>query len=308
MRVLIYGARVIGSLYGAKLQAAGHEVTVLARGQRRCDIGEYGLVLGEAHSGRRTVSRVRVIERLHDGEHFDLTIVPVQRAQLAAIVPLLQAHDGTGDILVMSNNPSGLRELSSALGARVLAGFPGAGGGREGHQIHYLLTPAILQPATIGEIDGRLTPRVKRIAAVLRKAGFATAITKRMDAWQKTHVAWVSPLANALYGAGGSNYALAGNRRLIRLAIKGIREGFRVLARLGVPIAPFRLRCWQAIPMPVLAFVLGCIMNTRFAEIVVARHAKAAREEMRVLAEEFKTLAAEAGLPTPALDELRQKI
>ena len=168
--------------------------------------------------------------------------------------------------------------------------------------------PPILQPTTIGEIDGRLTPRVKGIAATLRRAGFATAITRKMEAWQKTHVAWVSPLANALYGAGGSNYALAVDRRMMRLAIRGIREGFRVLARLGVPITPFRLRCWQAVPLPVLAFVLGRIMNTKFAEIVVARHANAAREEMRVLAEEFKSMAAEAGMPTPVLDELRQNI
>ena len=32
MRILVYGAGVIGSLYAAKLQAAGQEVTVLARG------------------------------------------------------------------------------------------------------------------------------------------------------------------------------------------------------------------------------------------------------------------------------------
>lgn len=308
MKILIYGAGVIGSLFAVKLQAAGHEVTVLARGERLRDLIEHGLIAVEAGSGARLACPARAIERLAPGDRFDLTIVPVQRAQLAAILPVLQRHDGTGDVLVMSNNPSGLAELAQVLGRRVLAGFPGAGGGKEGHEIHYMLAPSILQPTTIGEIDGRLTPRVRRIAAILRRAGLPTAVTRKMEAWQKTHVAWISPLANALYGAGGSNYALAGDRRMLRLAIEGTREGFRVLARLGVPIVPFRLRFWQAVPLPVLAFVLGKIMRTKFAETVVARHANAAREEMRLLAEEFRLLAAKAGMATPALNQLQSYI
>ena len=34
MRILIYGAGVIGSLYGAQLAEAGHDVSVYARGLR----------------------------------------------------------------------------------------------------------------------------------------------------------------------------------------------------------------------------------------------------------------------------------
>jgi ketopantoate reductase len=38
MKLLIYGTGVLGSLYAARLHAAGHTVTLLARGQRLVDL------------------------------------------------------------------------------------------------------------------------------------------------------------------------------------------------------------------------------------------------------------------------------
>ena len=43
MRVLIFGAGVIGCLYGALLGQAGHSVTVYARGRRLEMLREHGL-------------------------------------------------------------------------------------------------------------------------------------------------------------------------------------------------------------------------------------------------------------------------
>jgi ketopantoate reductase len=38
MKILVYGAGVIGTLYAARLQQEGHQVTILARGSRLADI------------------------------------------------------------------------------------------------------------------------------------------------------------------------------------------------------------------------------------------------------------------------------
>ena len=38
MRILVYGAGPLGSLFAARLHAGGHQVTILARGQRLLDI------------------------------------------------------------------------------------------------------------------------------------------------------------------------------------------------------------------------------------------------------------------------------
>ncbi|MEN6483005.1 MAG: hypothetical protein ABFD29_12650, partial [Anaerolineaceae bacterium] len=46
----------------------------------------------------------------------------------------------------------------------------------------------------------------------------------------------------------------------------------------------------------------------RSADILLANHANAARIEMLVLANEFRNLARQANIPTPAMDELRTYI
>ena len=43
-----YGAGVIGSLYAAKLIKRGHDVTILARGERLSELSRYGLVIEHA--------------------------------------------------------------------------------------------------------------------------------------------------------------------------------------------------------------------------------------------------------------------
>ena len=47
MRLLIFGAGVLGSFYAVKLLAAGHAVTVLARGRRAAQRRANGLVAQE---------------------------------------------------------------------------------------------------------------------------------------------------------------------------------------------------------------------------------------------------------------------
>ncbi len=58
MRILVFGAGVIGSVYAGNLLRAGHQVTVLARGRRLSDLTSSGLVLNNAESGQTEVRPV----------------------------------------------------------------------------------------------------------------------------------------------------------------------------------------------------------------------------------------------------------
>ena len=62
MKILFYGAGVMGSLYAARLRESGQDVSVLARGQRLADIREYGIVLEDVSTGNRTTTRVNIHE------------------------------------------------------------------------------------------------------------------------------------------------------------------------------------------------------------------------------------------------------
>lgn len=64
LRVLIFGAGVLGSLYGARLAEAGNDVAVLARGRRLEELRARGVVLEDVRSGARTATPVRIVSEL----------------------------------------------------------------------------------------------------------------------------------------------------------------------------------------------------------------------------------------------------
>ena len=86
MRILVYGAGVQGSLYGAKLHEAGHNVALLARGSRLASLHAHGVILEDLMTKRRTVTPVPIVDRLAPGDTYDLVMVPVRREQVAEVL------------------------------------------------------------------------------------------------------------------------------------------------------------------------------------------------------------------------------
>lgn len=243
MRILVFGAGVLGSLYAARLKQSGQDVTILARGQRLTDICEHGIVLEHALSGRREIVQMPAVDKLGDHDAYDLIIVLVRKDQADSVLPVIGAHHNTPNILFMVNNPSGYAEWVKAVGkSRLLLGFAGAGGTRVGNVVRYIVVSRFLQATTVGELDGAATDRLAAIVRMFTEAGFPTVRTTNMEAWQKTHVAWVSPLANAIYMMDGDNRRLAGSPNAVRLVVQAVREGMQVLHALGVPVTPRKLR------------------------------------------------------------------
>ncbi len=303
MKILVYGAGVLGSLYAAKLQRTGNQVTLLARGQRLEELRQNGIRLVNEANGEMSVTQVDLIEKLEPDQAFDLVIVILRKNQLPEVLPTLAANHFTPNVLFMVNNAAGPAALTAALGRhRVLLGFPGAGGARSEGIVRYQLTS--FQETTIGELNGAVSRRIQQVAWILREAGFSVAICSDMDAWLKTHVAVVSPAANAVYMAGGDIYRLAHTRDALVLLVRAAREGLRVIRRLGYPITPARIQLLQIVPEPLLVKVLERVLATESAQLMIARHANAARDEMQVVADEFKQLVEKAGLATPAMDRL----
>ena len=309
MRFLIFGAGVLGSLYGARLCRAGHDVTLLARGERAVHVRCHGIVLQDALKGTRTVTPIKVAEEIDSGDRFDAIVVLVRKNQLAGALPVLAAHTATPTIVFMVNTASGYAELLDAVGpARVLVGFAGAGGTMHDGVVEFTVAPRLLQRTTFGEPSGAITPRLRQVAQAFTNAGFPVALECDMDAWQKTHVAWVAPVAEAIYAAGGDMRRLARTRAAIVLMLRAIRESFAALRALGVPITPTKLGALAHISEPVALRLLPPMLGSRRAEIILGRHANAARDEMAQLDRELRSLAGRTAVATPHLDALARYI
>jgi 2-dehydropantoate 2-reductase len=311
-KILVYGAGPLGSLFAARLAQGGNDVSLLARGQRVADLRAQGIVLVDVRSGDRTVTRVNVVDKLKPEDAYDLVLVVMRKNHALRILPTLAANQHTPNVLFLMNNAAGPGELIDALGnERVLIGFPNSAGYRDGHAV-YCLTGTDKEPALVpfGEVGGDVTPRTRYVAGVLESArGFGAEIRTDMDAWLKYHVALLMPsLGPALYAAGTDNLRLARTRDLVVLAVRAIREGFRVLHALGLPITPARYRWFRWIPEPVLVLLLQRILAHKDMEVALVKHAESARDEVKHLADEFLVLARATSVATPTIDRLHHHL
>jgi hypothetical protein len=103
---------------------------------------------------------------------------------------------------------------------------------------------------------------------------------------------------------GTDNYRMARTRDAVVLAVRAIREGFRVLRALGYPITPKRFRPFTWVPEPILVpFVQKLVADPKM-ETAMVKHAESARDEMKHLADEFLVLAAQTHVPIPSIRRL----
>lgn len=309
MKILIFGAGPLGSLFAARLHDAGHEVVLLARGQRLADLRQHGIVLVDTQTNRQTTTHPQLVEQLDPQAAYELVLVIMRKNRALDILPTLAANQHTPNILFLMNNAAGPKELVEALGAkRVLMGFPMAAGYRQGHTVHYMIGAKPGKPVMIpiGEVNGQITPRLQEVGHILASMeDFDVELRSDMDAWLKTHVALLMPsLAPAMSAAGHDNVRMAHTRDAIVLAIRAAREGFRVLRALGYPIVPESIHTLERTPEPLLVWILQKRLADPRMRVAMLEHGKAAQDEIKHLADEFITLTKQTAIPTPYIDRL----
>jgi 2-dehydropantoate 2-reductase len=312
LKTLIFGAGPLGSLYACLLHKAGNDVTLLARNDHFTYLMENGIVMVNEFTQEKSIEKVKIVDAITEKESYDLVIVLIRKNQIKNVLPVLGRNNNIPNILFMGNNTLGfdlyLKHLSKE---KILFGFPGGGGSRINHIVHYVDSEkpnGKRIPITIGEIDGSIKDRTKNIRKMFETAGIPVNIVDDIDSWLKYHVAFVNPIAGALLRAG-DNYKLAKDKETIRTYIRSVNEGARVLKALGYQKSyNVKLRLFNWFPEIILITILKQVFNSRFAEIAMMMHANAARDEMMELGNDFKTLKIQTSVKTPNLDELIDSI
>ena len=163
-------------------------------------------------------------------------------------------------------------------------------------------------PVTLGEIDGKTRERTHQIRKLFESSGVPVNIVDDIDSWFKYHIAFVLPVAGALLKSG-DNYQLAEDKPTIRKYILAVREAGRVLKSLDYHKSyntKFKLFYW--LPTWLLVTILSKVFNTKFAEVAMMMHVRAATDEMAELATAFYILKKQSNVSTPNLDELMRTI
>ncbi|MEM7201812.1 MAG: 2-dehydropantoate 2-reductase N-terminal domain-containing protein [Planctomycetota bacterium] len=313
MRTLFFGAGPLGSLYAHLFHQSGADVTILARGARHDWLQKNGLVLVNEVTGEQGASPVNVVKDLKPDDEYDLVIVLIRKNKLLPVFEILAARPGAKNVLFMGNNALGFDEYLKHLPAeRLLFGFPGAGGGIREQVVRYAdreKPKGSRRPVTIGGIDRGNGERASLVKSLFEAAGVPVDLTADMDGWLKDHVALVTPLVGALYKHDCDNNRAAKDRNTLRTIVRATKEGGRVVRALGFKKRqPFQLNLFYWLPESLIVMAVKQLLQSKFAEVAFAMHAKAARDEMGTLAREFQELTARTSVATPNIDALRNFI
>ena len=257
MRVCVVGAGAIGGVLGARLAAAGHEVSLVARGAHLEALRANGIALKDGEGTRAL--RVAASDDPSGLGAQDAVFIALKAysigPMLARLAPLLGPD--TAVVTAINGIPWWYfcREGGRFDGARVECLDPDGAMLRAldakhlvGCVVHAsaeVIAPGVVHHTSgrdfiLGEIDGAATPRLDAIAAALESAGLRPVPSRRIrdDIWTKlignTSYNPVAALTGALMSEINANPALLGLIR--RMMIEGMQVAEALGARITVTL------------------------------------------------------------------------
>ena len=168
MKILVMGTGGIGAFAGAYLARAGEEVVFCARGAMLQGLRERGLTIGGIRP-EFTIKPVVATEEPRDYAPYDLILFAVKSYDTESagrrVVGCLKPD---GVLLTLQNGIENEHTLTRLLGPVVIAGNSRIGAEvKAPGVVHHSSTGFV----DIGELDSRDTERLRRTAAVLKRAG-----------------------------------------------------------------------------------------------------------------------------------------
>jgi ketopantoate reductase len=292
--MLIVGAGVIGTVYGAHLAAAGNSVYVLGHGPRTGEVAVGGLRARDVQGGSRPDAEAAVVQDV-SGD-YDVVLVAVRRDQLASACARLGALTGRPAIVFFGNNPAGRSGIPGNLPGDIYLGFPGIGGVLTGEIASYIRIrqqPTALQQA--------VDPRLAVLGSALSNCGFRVRRVTNMDGWLAYHAAFVACITAALYRCGTDPRRLAADRLVLTLMCRAITEAFAALRASGAGGLPRNL---AVLHKPLLRMIAvrywARTMRSPMGELCFAGHARHAEAEMRAIGHDVQARIS----GSPAIAEL----
>lgn len=240
LKICVLGAGALGCAIGGVLTEAGNEVWLVNRGKAHVEaMKQRGLKMRE-----NGVDRFVHVHATTDCNEIaatfgavDLIIVLVKSFHTYDAITTAMPIVGKDTVVLSLQNGLGHEDiLAAAVGReRVLAGKTYAGGVMLG--LGHIIVGTKGKDTHVGELDGRVTERIARIADVFNQAGLVTAVSDNiMDTmWDKL---LVNVATGALSGITGLTYGeLYQIPEIEACAVAAVAEAMTVAAACGIKLS-----------------------------------------------------------------------
>ena len=284
MKILVFGAGVLGCNLARNLFRAGKDVTLLARGQWADKIKRNGLRIKDKFSPKVSVSRIPVVTELAPEDTYDVIFVVARYTQLETILDVLRAN-GTKNVVFVGNNVRAVETAAALPEKNVLFAFASSAGHRERDRVASI----DLKKITIGPLAGAPSQQ-PLIDQIFSGTKYKAAYEPNMGDYLLCHAAFVLPVAFACYKTDGDLKKLKGDTAYLSRLIDANIEGYRAIRNAGHEILPdadkefegtaYRKTCLRF-------FKLMCA--TSLGKICASDHAMNAVDEMGALNRDIRS-------------------
>jgi 2-dehydropantoate 2-reductase len=236
LKICILGAGALGCAIGGVLTEGGTDVWLINRNTAQVEaMNGRGLLLRDGGVDRSV--RVQAATTATDVGVVDLVIVLVKSFDTRQAMDAAQSLVGPDTLVLSLQNGLGHEDILADIVGRelVLAGKTYAGGTQLG--LGHVLAGTRGKDTHIGELDGRISERVQRIAAVFNAAGLQTQVSGNIlgTMWDKL---LVNVATGALTGITRLTYGdLYQQPELQACALAAVAEAMAVARASGIVLS-----------------------------------------------------------------------
>ena len=290
MRILIYGAGVLGCNLANNLYRAKKDVTLLARGKWAERLRQKGLHIKRTFHPRETISHIPVITQLTPDDVYDVIFIVVRYTQLDDTVEILRSN-GTKNFVFVGNNVRAAHYAALLPEKNVMFAFASSAGHREPERV----VSIDLKKITIGQLKDAPTNEAL-IGQMFSGTGYKVTYEPNMEDYLLCHAAFVLPVAFACYFADGDLRKLKGNTAYLHRILNAEIEGYRAVERAGRKILPESDTNYEsAAYRRTCLFLFRLMCATSLGKICASDHAMNAMEEMSALNRDIQQFFEETG-------------
>jgi len=235
MKVTVYGAGAIGGTTGAALARAGHDVLLVDSYLPHVEaINAQGLTI--ERDGQTTTTRVRAVVPADLGRDLTLVLLAVKSHHTAEALGEITPRLAPTGIIVSLQNGLSEELIAQAIGAERTVGClvnwaaDWTGPGRILHGGHGAFV--------LGELDGRLTPRVRELAGLL-SAFVETPVTDNIWGYKWGKLIYGALLFGTAIVDAHVYEVVEGSDDVQRVLVGIVGEGLAVAEKAGVRVEPF---------------------------------------------------------------------
>ncbi len=302
MKILVFGAGVLGCNLARNLFRAGKDVTLLARGNWANEIKTNGLKIKNRFSPCMSVSRIPAVTELNPTDAYDVVFVAVRYTQIEAILDTLRASRAK-TILFVGNNVRATQTAALLPEKNVLFAFTSAAGRRESDHVDSV----DLRKITVGPLRDAPSQEAL-IQDLFSGTKYKVIYEPNMEDYLLCHAAFVLPAVFACYKTDGSLKKLKKDSAFLNRLIDANIEGYWAIRKAGHDILPKEDQAFEGAAYRKTCFRFFKLMCATFlGKLCVSDHAMNAVDEMNALNRDMKAFFDANGAEYPVWQALEQE-